>query len=221
MEARDSTLQSDVTRLAQRIQTCRINDSKPASRGWNHIGAVVVDAVLQRRQKYSSTVLPRVQLFIADYPESHTTEGVRELSEKGEISNAICWKSDSVRITQIEEITSTLEACQIDTVDQWRVQYVESKTRLQLRSRLSVIRYVGPKTLDYFEILVGIPTAIAIDFRIRRICKESGITNPSYDYLSDVIRNTARPSDGDLTTLMRPFGRASRMPPSRLVVFPL
>lgn len=52
-------------------------------------------------------------------------------------------------------------------------------------------RHEGSTTLDYFGILRGIPTGVAIDVRIRRIISAAGIEDLSYQHISAVIRAAA------------------------------
>jgi hypothetical protein len=113
--------------------------------------------------------------------------------DSGELSETISWPTPG-RITQIDDITKVLERPDIavDTVPQLRDHLKDPAKRIELRTALRAVRHVGPKTLDYFDILSGIPTGVAIDVRIRRVAEAAGINNKSYDHLASVIREAAR-----------------------------
>lgn len=99
-------------------------------------------------------------------------------------------------------MTRVFESQRIDTVHELRDKLTDHAQRDELRRVLDDVRHVGPKTLDYFDILSGIPTGIAIDVRIRRVISAAGINDVSYRNISAVIRAAAlsrswRPSDLD------------------------
>jgi len=53
------TTDNDDANLAAPMDTSGADDSTEVSRSWDHIGAIIVDASLQRRQNYHETVRPR------------------------------------------------------------------------------------------------------------------------------------------------------------------
>lgn len=185
------TITEDAAKLVDYLDSLGLDGASQVSRGWDHIGAVVVDAALQRRQKYEGTVKPRVMQLIETWPDAHTVSGFRRRMDSGELSNVIRWKSRA-RLTQIVDITSVLECQSIETVNEFRDRLVDPSLRSTLRAALRAVRNVGPKTLDYFDILAGIPTGVAIDSRIRAATSAAGIKNTSYTYLAAVIREAAK-----------------------------
>ncbi len=54
-----------------------MDTSTEASRSWNHIGAIIVDATLQRRQNYNETIRPRVVDLMAEWPDAATMRNPR------------------------------------------------------------------------------------------------------------------------------------------------
>jgi hypothetical protein len=195
------TLDGDARKLLAFMDSHRIDGSIQVSRGWGHIGATVVDAALQRRQNYEKTVKPRVKALVAAWPDSETTTGFRRRLNTGQLREIIRWNSPS-RLVQIEEMTRVFESQQIDTVHELRDKLTDDVQRDELRRVLGDVRHVGPKTLDYFDILSGIPAGVAIDVRIRRVIRAAGIDDVSYRHISAVIRAAAlsrgwRPGDID------------------------
>ena len=195
------TVDGDARKLLAFMDSHHIDGSIQVSRGWGHIGATIVDAALQRRQNYENTVKPRVEALVAAWPDSETTTGFRRRLNTGKLPEVIRWSSPS-RLSQIEEMTGVFESQQIDTVHELRDKLTDDAQRDKLRRVLDDVRHVGPKTLDYFDILSGIPTGVAIDVRIRRVIRAAGIEDVSYRHISAVIRAAAlsrgwRPGDLD------------------------
>lgn len=184
------TIADDSAKLLAYMDNHGLNGSNQVTRGWDHIGAIVVDSVLQRRQQYAATVQPRVLRLIKTWPDADTVSGFRTRIESGTLATVIQWKS-AARLTQIAELTSVLEDQKIETVDDLRDKLIDPVQRPTLRTALRSVRNVGPKTLDYFDILTGIPSGVAIDVRIRTVTSATGIKDMSYAHLAAVIRDAA------------------------------
>ena len=134
------------------------------SRSWDHLGAIIVDATLQRRQNYHETVKPRVEALIAAWPDAATTSGFRQRLDTGTLSEVISWPSPG-RLAQVEDITCVFERQGIETVTELRSALGDPARRNVLREALGAVRHVSPKTLDYIDTLSGIPTDAAADER--------------------------------------------------------
>lgn len=126
-----------------------------AFRGWDHIGAIIVDATLQRRQNYHETVKPRVDALIAAWPDAATISGFRRHLETGKLSEVIDWPSPG-RLAQVEDITRVFEGRGVETVMELRGALSDPARRTALREALAGVRHVSPKTLDYIETLSGL-----------------------------------------------------------------
>jgi hypothetical protein len=135
--------------------------------GWDHIGAIIVDATLQRRQNYDATVKPRVLALVAAWPDAATTSGFRKRLDTGKLSEVISWPSPG-RLAQVEEMTCVFERQGIETVLELRDTLGDHARRTVLREALAAVRHVSPKTLDYIEILSGTSTGAAVDVRVHR-----------------------------------------------------
>lgn len=195
------SVEEDAARLLEYMDEAGLDASKEVKRGWDHIGGVLVDASLQRRRNYKNVVKPRVENLISEWPDAATTTGFRRRLASETLPNVISWRSPD-RLQQINDLGEVLEDLEIETVDDLRARLLDPDTRAIVRSALDAVRQVGPKTLDYFDILVGIPTGVAIDVRIRRVAEAAGLREMSYGHLSAVIRAAAksrrwRPGDID------------------------
>lgn len=137
-------------------------DASTEVRGWDHIGAIIVDAALQRRQNYHATVQPRVLALIAEWPDAATTSGFRRRLDTGKLSEVISWPSPG-RLAQVEDMTGVLEREGIETVTELRAALGDQARRTLLREALGSVRHVSPKTLDYIDTLSGTSTGAAAD----------------------------------------------------------
>lgn len=140
-----------------------IDASPDVSRGWDHIGAIIVDASLQRRQNYHATVKPRVVALIEAWPDAATTSGFRRHLDTGKLSEVISWPSPG-RLAQVEDMTRVFERQGIETFTELRDALGDQVRRTVLREALADVRHVSPKTLDYIDTLSGISTSAPATF---------------------------------------------------------
>jgi hypothetical protein len=181
------TIDGDTAKLLAFIESHGIDASSEASRGWASIGAIIVDASLQRRQNYEATVKPRVDALVAAWPDARTTSGFRKRLATGTLSEVIDWPSPG-RLAQIDDLTCVLEDQGIETVEELRARLADPAERPVLRDALSGVRHVSPKTLDYIDVLSGLLTQVTTDVRIRRVGEAAGIEDTSHANMSAVIR---------------------------------
>lgn len=156
------TTDNDAANLQAPADPLGTDASTDVSRGWDHIGAIIVDATLQRRQNYHATVKPRVDALIAAWPDAATTSAFRQRLDSGKLSDVIDWPSPG-RLAQIEDITVVFERQGIDTVTELRDALGDPAKRTGLREALAAVRHVSPKTLDYIGTLSGTVTGAAAD----------------------------------------------------------
>ncbi|MCU1532911.1 MAG: hypothetical protein JWO49_2482 [Arthrobacter sp.] len=159
------TVNNDAANLTALMDSHGIDASTEAGRGWDHIGAIIVDAALQRRQNYHATVKPRVVALVAAWPDAATTSGFRRRLDTGKLSEVISWPSPG-RLAQVEDMTCVLERQGIETVMELRGALGDQAKRPVLREALAAVRHVSPKTLDYIDTLSGISTGGAVDVRV-------------------------------------------------------
>jgi hypothetical protein len=151
------TFENDAANLPAFTDSPGTDASPEVSRGWDHIGAVIVDATLQRRQNYNETVKPRVEALVEEWPDAATTSGFRRHLDTGKLSEVIDWPSPG-RLAQVEDITRVFEREGIETVAELRGTLEDHTKGAALREALALVRHVSPKTLDYIGTLTGIST---------------------------------------------------------------
>ena len=149
------TSDNDAANLPEFMDAHGADASTEAGRGWDHIGAIIVDATLQRRQNYHETVRPRVVALVAAWPDAASTSGFRRHLDTGKLSDVINWPSPG-RLAQVEDITCVLERQGIETVMELRAALGDPARRTVLREALAGVRHVSAKTLDYIDTLSGI-----------------------------------------------------------------
>ena len=153
------TSDDDAANLPKTVNPDGIEAATEVSREWDHIGAIIVDATLQRRQNYNATVQPRVTALVAAWPDAATTSGFRQRLDTGKLSEVISWPSPG-RLAQIEDLTRVFECQGIETMVELRDHLGDPATRTVLRDALSAVRHVSTKTLDYIDTLSGVSTGI-------------------------------------------------------------
>lgn len=151
------TIDNDDANLPALTDSQGRDASTEAGRGWEHIGAIIVDATLQRRQNYHATVMPRVLALIEAWPDAATTSGFRRRLDTGKLSEVINWPSPG-RLAQADDMTRVFERHGIETVPDLRGALGDQGRRTVLRDALAAVRHVSPKTLDYIDTLSGTTT---------------------------------------------------------------
>lgn len=156
------TTDNDDANLPAHMDSHGTDDSTEVSRSWDHIGAIIVDASLQRRQNYHETVRPRVIALVEAWPDAATTSGFRRRLDTGALSEVISWPSPG-RLAQVEDLTRVLESQGIETVMDLRGRLSDPANRAVLREALGAVRHVSPKTLDYIDTLSGVSTGGVVE----------------------------------------------------------
>ncbi|MBB5749928.1 hypothetical protein [Micrococcus sp. TA1] len=210
----NAQVMADAQRLLDYMDAEGLDGAVRVNRGQQHMGGLIVDSALQRRNKYTATVAPRVQKIVEQWPEAATTTGFRRLTGGGDtagfdwslneglgaLGKVIDWSSPA-RLIQMSETAQVFADQGIDTTDQLRDALEAGQTRSALRRELQRVRNIGPKTLDYFDILCGITEAAAIDSRIRLAATRAGIEKQGYDHLREVMFHAANTRDWRLSDL--------------------
>jgi predicted house-cleaning noncanonical NTP pyrophosphatase (MazG superfamily) len=159
--------------LAAYIQSIPTLFENPAMEAYDHMGAVLTDAILQAGLNYEAVVLPRVQK-VQSILEAKTTSGFLSVMEIQGADKLLKWTNPE-KPNRLLAITRFFQAENIETTDQLR-EWLKIETN---SPRLKQQRGVGDKTADYFKILVGLSTS-AIDRHIFKFLDEAGM--PTQDY---------------------------------------
>ena len=152
---------------------------------YEHMGAIIVDGILQAGLKYETVVKPRVIFILEKYPNNTTTSSFITVCKEQGIKNIISWKNDK-KPNLIMLLLSFLQSEQVETCQQFSTWLEQENNILKLRS----IKGIGPKTIDYLKILLGKET-VAVDIHLKRFVQMAGIELSNYDEIKTVITETA------------------------------
>jgi len=152
---------------------------------YNHIGATVADAVLQANMRYATHVKPRINRILATYPDARTTSSALALVADIGAIEFLSWRGVD-RAERFSNVLALFASEGIETDDDLKI-WLSDDANL---SKLDDIKGVGLKTLDYFKILVGLPTS-AIDRHLMNFLGLADLTPCGYCEAQAIINATA------------------------------
>jgi hypothetical protein len=152
---------------------------------YGHMGATLTDTILQAGLNYRSVVLPRVTFVLTTYPEADTTTSFwRVLCEVG--PHALLRWSHPEKIGRLNRLIDLLLANKIETESELK----EWLSSIAAAEELLSINGIGPKTVDYLKILVGIPT-VAVDRHIKSLFSILGLEYTQYEDFRSIVCHAA------------------------------
>jgi hypothetical protein len=140
-----------------------------ASSGYDHMGAKLADAVLQSGVRYEGFVRPRVDRIAQDYPDARTTSSFLALL-RGEGAAHVLRVTYPRKLRTIMELAQFLAFRDVESTQDLSAWLQDPENGLSLRT----IHGVGPKTVSFLKLLVGLD-AIAVDRQILRFVHEAGV----------------------------------------------
>jgi len=150
---------------------------------YGHIGATLIDAVLQSGVRYDKVVLPRVNL-VRKMPLAKTTSSFANLLEREGAESLLKFKGK--KIVRLKALIALLQSNGIETEEQLRV-WLEVSDNL---NRLHEIKGIKDKTADYLQILVGVQ-GVAVDRHLFRFLEQAGVSKDNYMKAWNVISETS------------------------------
>lgn len=156
-----------------------------ATTGYNHMGALIVDGVLQAGIRYETVVVPRVKLVLERFPEAKTTSAFQRVLMLEGALKLLDWSLDR-KMNTLVDLVQFFVAEKIETADELR-RWLIAPGNVE---RLKGIKGIGNKTADYFKILTGISTS-AIDVHLYNFMAQAGVEVRGYEEAQAVIRETA------------------------------
>ena len=180
----------DFERLVQYLDVKGISEPDDVKPGWDHVGAIALDAAIQPQRDYEKVVRPRVERLIAEHPEASTTSGFLALADSKDLTEVVNY-AYTERVNLAVRIAEVFRDHGIETSENLQDALNDDEARVTLLARLGRLKFVGPKTLGYIDILAGSAEGVAIDSRVLRALANAGITNVTYDQAETVIRAAA------------------------------
>ena len=161
--------------IAEFLQSAIIAEAGQTRTGYGHMGATLTDTALQAGLSYRSVVLPRVNRILALYPDAKTTTSFRNLLCDVGPCELLQWSHPEKinRLTRLLELMGTKRLETESEVARWLCLPGAA-------DELLAIKGIGPKTIDYLKILVGIPT-VAVDRHVRYMFQLLGLEFTAYD----------------------------------------
>lgn len=156
---------------------------------YNHMGATIVDSILQAGLNYKTVVYPRVKKLILSYPDYKTTCDFLILIQTIPLTNLINWTNE-VKINRIKELSWFLYNNSIETEANLAIWLEDYKNK----QRLKQINGIGNKTIDYLTMLSGKP-AIAIDRHLFKYLEYAGVVVKSYEEANKIYSYVAKQLD--------------------------
>ena len=158
---------------------------------YNHMGAVITAAILQAGLTWKTTVKPRVDRVLRDFPEANTTSKFLKLLEVHGCERVMTWQ-DHEKPARIVGLAQFLQAENVETENELRSWILSGDKETQLLK----CRGVGPKTVDFLKMLVGIPTN-AVDRHLAGIVADAGVETSGYQEQHEIINRAADLRDVD------------------------
>ena len=156
---------------------------------YNHMGATIVDSILQAGLNYKTVVYPRVKKLILSYPDYKTTCDFLILIQTIPVTDLSNWTNE-VKINRIKELSWFLYNNSIETEANLAIWLEDYKNK----QRLKQINGIGNKTIDYLTMLSGKP-AIAIDRHLFKYLEYAGVVLKSYEEANKIYSYVAKQLD--------------------------
>jgi hypothetical protein len=184
MNTKSKTLAAYIVKLHE---SNRFDYATTIDGNYQNMGATIIDGILQAGISYTTTVKPRVENFLSNYPNIRTTSQFKKLYEDETLSlpQLINWK-ESAKTQRIKNVTNFLIENGIETEPQFKI-WLENETNIKNFKKLSGIK---DKTVDYFKILTGHKTN-AIDRHLLNFLALANIKVDSYKEAQTVISSAA------------------------------
>jgi len=157
-----------------------------ASARYDHIGAKLADAVLQSGVGYEVFVRPRVDRIAADYPAGRTSSGFLALLRSEGPSKVLNLKTGR-KLRSIVELTEFFVDRAVETPTNLR-SWLQAAGN---PSSLLTVHGVGPKTVSFLKLLVGLD-AIAVDRQILRFVQGAGVDLKAPDLVEAILTKAGK-----------------------------
>ena len=163
----------------------------------NNMGATIIDGILQAGLNYKNVVKPRVDKFKSEHRAIKTTSQFYDLISNNDLSELVNMKGQ--KIDRIHALTKFLKNEKVETEDDF-YKWLEDNDNLL---RLSNIKGIKSKTIDYLKILTGHKETVAIDSRlinfIKLCCPD--LENVNYEFGHNLLMKTAKKLNVEPATL--------------------
>ncbi len=189
-----------------------------AAERYSHIGATIVDAVLQAGLSYDTVVKPRVDRIRVEFAAFDTTSRFLQLLDLVGPAPLLNWRHPE-KPRRVVDLARFCKGVSVESEPDLALYLGERENEAKLLS----IRGIGEKTIDYLKNLVGLST-VAVDRHVRNFVALAGITANSYAEVRHAVINAAHwlrlpPAtlDYSIWTFMSAFSHQCRRRPNARV----
>jgi hypothetical protein len=187
---------TNAMKLALYISSLPNLSRQPEERnGYGHMGATLTDAILQPGLNYRTVVYPRVRNVMRRFPDATSTAAFWSIIGTFTAAEVLNW-SHPEKPRRLYELTRLLLENGVQTEADLR-RWITTPLNAD---RLLRTKGIGPKTVDYIGLLVGVPT-VAIDRHIRKFIAMAGVQVDDYDELKLLVLESAEILELDPGTL--------------------
>lgn len=180
-------LSAEASKIIQHIEQLNLMyNSKSLPEPYQHMGATLAEAILQSGQTYETVIKPRIDRIRKEYATNKTTSDIVHLINEIGASTFLQW-NDSEKINRFTGLLAFCNEKKIETEKNLAEWISTTQDSVSILDGLSGI---GPKTIDYIKILVGIDT-IAIDRHILRFALQADVKIKDYYGLQAVYEIVA------------------------------
>lgn len=150
-----------------------------------HMGATIIDSILQAGLNYRHVVYPRVSKLLIKYSEYRTTCDFIILFQTISLRELINWNNEQ-KLDRITKLSWFLYENQIENENQLAAWLNDTENVLELLG----IKGIGPKTIDYLKMLSG-KQSIAIDRHLFKFLELAGIFVKTYEEANSIYCKAA------------------------------
>lgn len=154
-------------------------ERSPAA-GYDHMGAIITEAILQAGINYRNVVLPRVERLRRDYPQARTTSSFADLLRTVGAGELLQFSGE--KLDRVEALTRFFADERVETEADLRA-WLSDEANL---ARLRQLPGIGPKTVDYLQILAGLDTS-AVDRHLALFLKQARVAANTYGERKAII----------------------------------
>lgn len=150
-----------------------------------HMGATIVDAILQAGLNYNNVVYPRVLNLLTKYEDYKTTCDFLVLMQVIPLPQLINWRNE-LKLSRIKELSYFFYENNIEDENKL-AKWLNSAKNID---KLYCINGIGPKTIDYLKMLSG-NQAIAVDRHLFKYLELAGIIVKTYNEANSIFSMAA------------------------------
>ena len=163
---------------------------------YEHMGVLIVDAVLQAGLNYDNVVAPRAKSVLDQFPTAQTTSMFLAAFNRFGPTKMIGF-AEGKKTRTIRELCDLLARDGVQTVSDLRTWLGTPSAR----GKILGVFGIGPKTHSYIHILCGDPREVAVDTHLWRFLEDAGIEPIDHEWARQVYICAAELLGVDAATL--------------------